>query len=143
VLPEAEVLAKLYSRADLPLEESYRATIPIAYAKTTSTRVIDEDIAARLADPTSPDGYLSQLTGAMGYAGAYERLSTLNLPTLCLHGSEDQLVPPVNAHNLVDAIPGAQLRIIDGAAHMLFSDAPAEFVDSIRTFISIARPTST
>jgi 3-oxoadipate enol-lactonase len=143
VLPEPEVLAKLYSRADLPLEESYRATIPIAYAKTTSTRVIDDDIAARLANPTSPEGYLSQLTGAMNYAGAHDRLPTLTVPTLCLHGTEDQLVPPVNGHNLASAIPDAQLRTIDGAAHMLFSDAPEEFVASIRAFTaSIARPQS-
>ena len=136
VLPAPEVLEQLYSRADLPLEESYRATIPIAYAPSTAADVIDADIAARLADPTSPEGYLSQLTGAMQYAGAADRLPTLTMPTLCLHGSADQLVPPVNSRNLAALIPGARLQVIEGAAHMLFSDAPEQFVDAVSAFTS-------
>jgi pimeloyl-ACP methyl ester carboxylesterase len=138
VLPEPDVLDLLRSRADLPLEESIRATIPIAYAPTTGPAVVEQDIAARLAEPTDPTGYTHQLVGGMQYAGAMPRLGEVTVPTLCLHGTEDRLVPPANSTNLAQAISGAQLVWIEGAGHMLFSDAPERFVDEICTFTAAA-----
>jgi pimeloyl-ACP methyl ester carboxylesterase len=134
VLPEPEVLQLLQTRTDLPLEESYRVTIPVAYAAKTAADVIDADIAARLGNPTSAEGYTNQLLGGMAYSGAADRLPTVGVPTLCLHGSDDRLVPPVNSETLASLVPGARVHIIDGAAHMLFSDAPEAFVDAVVGF---------
>lgn len=136
VLPAPEVMELLRTRADLPLEQSYRATIPVAYAATTPAEVIDADIAARLANPTTPEGYTNQLVGGSAYGGAADRLPTLGAPTLCLHGSADQLVPPANSETLASLIPGARLQFIEGAGHMLFSDAPGAFVDAVEAFTS-------
>jgi 3-oxoadipate enol-lactonase len=141
VLPSPEVLEQLYSRNDLPLEESYRATIRIAYAPCTDPETVEEDIAARLADPTSPEGYMNQLVGGMGYAGSFDRLAQLTTPTLCLHGTDDMLVPPVNAQNLAAAISSARVQWIHGAGHMLFSDAPDAFIDAVTSFALTTRAT--
>jgi pimeloyl-ACP methyl ester carboxylesterase len=143
VLPPPDVLQLLYSRNDLSPEESIRATIPVAYADTTDPALIDEDVAARLRDPTSPDGYMNQLLGGMAYPGALARLRDLTVPTLCLHGTEDRLVPPANSETLAGAIPNARLEWVPGAAHMLFTDAPERFVKAIVDFtgaVTAARP---
>ena len=128
------MLQLLYSRSDLPLEESYRATIPVAYAPSTAPEVIDADIAARLEQPTSSEGYMGQLTGGMAYQGSIPRIEQLRIPTLCVHGTLDKLVPPQNSEILASAIPGARIQWLDGAAHMLFSDAPDAFAEVIVTF---------
>jgi pimeloyl-ACP methyl ester carboxylesterase len=40
-------------------------------------------------------------------------------PTLVIHGSNDQLVPLAWAEALAQAIPSAQLEIIEGGSHSL------------------------
>lgn len=64
------------------------------------------------ADPTS-------------WAAEFERMSTedaiahVKVPTLILHGSEDDVVPVDHAHRLAAKAPKADLRILPGAGHQL------------------------
>jgi pimeloyl-ACP methyl ester carboxylesterase len=39
------------------------------------------------------------------------------------------------AHELVDLIPGAQLRLIDGAGHLVQEDAAAELTAALVDFL--------
>ncbi|HLI31287.1 MAG TPA: alpha/beta fold hydrolase [Solirubrobacteraceae bacterium] len=55
---------------------------------------------------------------------ACERLAALRTPTLVLHGTQDMMVPPANASALADAMPGAQLQLMEGAGHLFFWEAP-------------------
>jgi 3-oxoadipate enol-lactonase len=72
-------------------------------------------------------GTLIRNTPVAGYIGCChaiaaldftERLKTLNLPTLVMVGDQDVGTPPAMARELAAAIPGAQLEIIPGAAHL-------------------------
>ena len=67
---------------------------------------------------------------AMQGFDSYDRLAELRVPTLVLHGSEDRLVPVENAHLLAARIPGAELRILEGAGHLYHSEQ-AEVVDAV------------
>lgn len=131
ILPPPDVLQLLQTRADLSPEESVRATIPVAYTARTNPEWIEEDVRARLSDPTPPEGYLGQLMGGLAYQGSIPRLHSLAVPTLCLHGTADRLVPPKNAEVLAQAVPGARIEWIPQAGHVLFTEAPAAFVDTI------------
>jgi 3-oxoadipate enol-lactonase len=62
-------------------------------------------------------------------------LPSITAPTLVLVGSQDALTPPEEARRMADAIPGARLRVIDGAGHLsnlerweAFNAALAEFL---------------
>jgi pimeloyl-ACP methyl ester carboxylesterase len=46
-----------------------------------------------------------------------ERISSIAVPTLAIHGSEDPMFPPPHGQALADEIPGARLLILDGAGH--------------------------
>ncbi|HZU72833.1 MAG TPA: alpha/beta fold hydrolase [Acidimicrobiales bacterium] len=135
VAPPAEVAQILASRASLPPRESIEATIPIAYAPTTKRELIDEDIRRRLERPTSAEGYTHQLLGASQWRGSVERLGQLKVPTLIVHGTDDGMVPVANAQVLADAIPAAELQLIEGAGHVLMTDAPDELAKAITAFI--------
>ncbi|ADJ49655.1 glycosyl transferase/hydrolase [Amycolatopsis mediterranei S699] len=46
-------------------------------------------------------------------------LGRITAPTLVIHGAEDPIHPVAHAHALAAAIPGAAVRILDGAGHEL------------------------
>ena len=63
------------------------------------------------------------------------RLRRVASPTLVVAGAQDGLVPPVYAQTFAAEIPGARLEVIDGAAHWLPYEKPAELAELVRAFI--------
>jgi 3-oxoadipate enol-lactonase len=55
--------------------------------------------------------------------------------TLVIAGAEDTAVPFAHAQMLAQNIPGAQLRVIDGAGHMLIWTHPESFVQVVEAFL--------
>ncbi len=74
-VPAADaVLEMLATRSALPGEASLRASVPYAYATSTSTAHIDEDITYRARWMPDSAAYDAQLAAAESYRGAWERL---------------------------------------------------------------------
>ncbi|SDI55600.1 Pimeloyl-ACP methyl ester carboxylesterase [Sinosporangium album] len=48
-------------------------------------------------------------------------LSSIAAPTLVVHGAQDPLFPPRHGQALAEAIPGAELAVVDGMGHAFFS----------------------
>jgi 3-oxoadipate enol-lactonase len=69
--------------------------------------------------PFTLTGFLRQGDAVRGH-DALDRLPTLRCPTLVSVAEDDILVPPRFARELAAAIPKAELRVIDGAAHAYF-----------------------
>jgi pimeloyl-ACP methyl ester carboxylesterase len=63
-------------------------------------------------------------------------LPTIGCPTLVLVGSEDQWSPPDQHRAIAAAIPGATLKIVEGAGHMLPAEAPAAFVAAVADWLA-------
>jgi pimeloyl-ACP methyl ester carboxylesterase len=61
------------------------------------------------------------------------RLRELCMPTLVLHGDDDQVLRPAAARRTAAAIDGAQLRILPGLGHFLPRELWPAFADEIRT----------
>ena len=55
---------------------------------------------------------------------AFDRLPQIAVPTLVLHGTEDRVIAPGNAELLAGRIPRAELRFLEGAGHVLWSEQP-------------------
>lgn len=113
-------------RATMTAEEAVWASVPYNYARRTReqhAQRIGEDIVERLRYPIEPDPYRDQLAAALGHDAA-DRLSSIDAPTLVVHGVEDQMVPVENARVIADAIPGAVLESWPDAAHLYPTDEP-------------------
>jgi pimeloyl-ACP methyl ester carboxylesterase len=54
---------------------------------------------------------------APGDGGDHESLSSIEAPTLVIHGTSDPMFPPGHADALVAEIPGAELLTLEGAGH--------------------------
>jgi 3-oxoadipate enol-lactonase len=80
------------------------------------------------------------IVGALGAmrdrVGSESLLPTLaDLPTLVVVGEADTLTPPEQARILAQAIPGARLAIIPGAAHLPPVEQPGETNERLREFL--------
>jgi len=124
----------LVSRAGLPPEASIRAMFPFIYDETTPEDRLERDVQMRLAHYPDPDVYLRQLEGIRRWRGC-DRLGAIDLPAMILHGENDQLVPPANAHLLARHIEGSLLHMLPAASHVVTTDAPDEVVRLVVEFL--------
>jgi pimeloyl-ACP methyl ester carboxylesterase len=60
------------------------------------------------------------------------QLGDIDVPTLVLHGSEDQMLPSRNGEAIARAIPGARLEIFDGVGHLFFWEEPERSAALVR-----------
>ncbi|MFG2693008.1 alpha/beta fold hydrolase [Kitasatospora sp. NPDC048407] len=71
----------------------------------------------------------SRQIGAKWSGGPLARIAA---PTLVLHGERDPLLRPSAARALTAAVPGARLRIMPGAGHLLTREHWAPYADELR-----------
>jgi poly(3-hydroxyalkanoate) depolymerase len=79
-------------------------------------------------------GYVYQLLAGVGWTSIYW-LHKLKQPTLVLAGSDDPLVPPVNARILSLLIPNNRLHIVPGGGHLFMLHCLDQVVPVIEEFL--------
>jgi pimeloyl-ACP methyl ester carboxylesterase len=67
----------------------------------------------------SPDGTARQMAAILASGSRKEALKSVKVPTLVIHGDNDPLIPVEGGIDTAEAIPGAQLLIIEGMGHDL------------------------
>lgn len=130
-----EAAAMLMDRTPRSPREAIEASLPFLYAETTSADAIEKDVTVRLRWPLRAKAYWGQLDAMRHHDGLLERLRTLTLPTLVIHGTQDKLVQPGNAALIADAISGARLEWLDGASHLFWTDQPQRSVELVNGFL--------
>lgn len=80
-------------------------------------------------------------TGAADWqtADAFDRMQSvaeIDVPTLVVGGTDDALTPPKYAEYLAQHIARAELRLLEGARHMLVIDRAEEVARVIETFVA-------
>jgi 3-oxoadipate enol-lactonase len=75
---------------------------------------------------------------AIGAHDTYERLGELgSLPTLVIHGSEDQMLPVANGRLIASRIPGSRLEVFDGVGHLFFWERPERSAELVRELAAV------
>lgn len=77
--------------------------------------------AACVARAHYPEGPARQIAAIHASPGRDEALAKLSIPTLVIHGTEDQFIPIIGGELTAEAIPGAQFIGVEGLGHELFS----------------------
>lgn len=135
VLAAREVRASLDPDPALSREEAFWATSQYIYAAETPRTELARDLEARLRGTRPLDGYVSQLQAVRTWKGTHDRLGAIDVPALVIHGDLDQLIPPANGRILAEAIPGARLVMLSGAAHIFLTDRFEPARDAIVSFL--------
>ena len=82
------------------------------------------------------DAFEAQITALLDRPEVETLLSTIDCPVLVAAGECDVWSPPEQHRAIAAAIPGAELRIIDAAGHMLPAEAPQALNDVIATWLA-------
>lgn len=84
---------------------------------------------------TSPNGMVGALAAMRDRPDSTPDLPGWNVPSLVIHGEEDQLIPHAEAMAMAAALPDAELVIVPGAGHMVNLEQPEAFDDAVRDFL--------
>jgi pimeloyl-ACP methyl ester carboxylesterase len=79
--------------------------------------------------------YEAQIEALLNRPAVDEVLTQIGCSTHVIVGSEDQWSPPSQHETIAALIPGAQLRIVEGAGHMLPCEKPHEFNAILREWL--------
>jgi pimeloyl-ACP methyl ester carboxylesterase len=78
-----------------------------------------------------PQGMARQNTAVIAGGDRRPLLSSIRVPTLVIHGSDDPLIPVEGGKDTARVIPGANLWIIEGMGHDMPKGVWAEMADAI------------
>jgi poly(3-hydroxyoctanoate) depolymerase len=90
---------------------------------------------ARLRHPPSLFGYLSQLwAGSLWSSLGW--LSSVQTPTLLVHGAEDRLVPAANGVQLARLLPQSRLHVLPDEGHFVVFDPDSSTLSLLEDFFT-------
>ncbi|MEG3164035.1 alpha/beta fold hydrolase [Sphingomonas sp. PB2P19] len=91
----------------------------------------------RMCVQAGVDTFAAQIAALLGRPEVESLLPSLRCPTLVLVGGEDAWSPPPQHAEIAAAIPGARLRMIPGAGHMLPAEAPEAFDAAVAEWLAL------
>ena len=132
--PKQELLMELFSpgptEREASIEESVRrgrliyGTFPYNEEQARLLR------AAAYDRCFYPEGMMRQIAAIAVSANRKPKLAGIKVPTLVVHGREDLLVPVEGGIDTADAIPGAELLILDGMGHSFPPEVAPQILDA-------------
>jgi pimeloyl-ACP methyl ester carboxylesterase len=78
-----------------------------------------------------PDGVVRQLAAILASGSRSDGLRVLDVPTLVIHGTVDNLVAPSGGERTAEVVPDAKLLMIEGMGHDLPRPLWGQFVDAV------------
>lgn len=95
--------------------------------------LIDEVMEIMLA--TSVEGIIGDLLGMRDRPESTDLLPHISVPTLIVHGMEDQLISLDEVRTMQASLPKSTLVVIPNAGHLVNLEQPDEFNQAVRNFI--------
>jgi 3-oxoadipate enol-lactonase len=140
VLTSQEVLQRLTEAMasgdrERALRVGFEVNVSATYAADEAAYARFLQIAERRA--VAVPVVLAQMQACLAH-DTNERLPELQMPTLVMHGTEDQLLPVENGRLIASRIPGSQLEIFEGVGHLFFWERPERSVELVREHAAVA-----
>lgn len=123
------MIRQMLDPLEYSVEKSLRRNLAMLYNGGGS-----EQVSLNAATAPSPLGWSYQLAAFAGFSSA-PFLPLLGMPVLILADTDDQLIPPTNAHFLHNAIPGSELVMSEGGGHLFMLSRPDAFVAKLAGFL--------
>ena len=92
-----------------------------AFGRRASGRAVDE--VRRMIAELSPETAV-EAGAAIAAHDVRADLHHVEVPSLVVVGDADLLTPPAHARGVVEAVPGAQLRVLSGVGHQVMQEDP-------------------
>lgn len=136
--PEAQVNRD--KAAALAVEKSINVVIEgmlplILSPKTYEKRPQLVNKVENIMGQTSLEGIVGALMGMKLRPDSTPDLGQIDIPTLILHGADDQIIPLSESETMHASIPNSQLEIIPDAGHLPNLEQPQLFTPIVQEFI--------
>jgi pimeloyl-ACP methyl ester carboxylesterase len=109
--------------------EGRRATATAAFP--IDEAIVRAEIAAAVDRSHHPAGRVRQMVAMGAQWDRTERLADVKAPAIVIHGTDDMMIDVSGAYALAEALPNAELMVIDGLGHDWPASLTAHLVDAI------------
>ena len=133
VPPRLDVLLHMASPLRYMSTSYFKSIAPTIYGGDFRSNAALSSNHARRMLPPNPLGYIQQLSAVMGWTSACW-LHQLSQETLVMAGTDDPIIPHVNARIMVNQIPNASLESFD-CGHLFMLTRQEQAVQSIENFL--------
>jgi len=132
----ADVPALLgFMRCVLP-RATLRANLAPAYADPNKlTDAVVDRYYDLMRAPGARDALLQRMRQTLLH-DPVPRLRTITAPTLLLWGTGDAMIPPANANDYLEAIPGSKLVRLEGLGHLPQEETPQASLPPLLAFLT-------
>lgn len=125
------MLRHLIDPREYTVEKTLRRNLAALYNGGGS----DDPVSLNAAQPPSPLGLAYQISAFASWS-SLPFLPLLRMPVLVMAGEDDQIVPPVNAELLANAIPGARLEMFERGGHLFLLSQGDRFTELVNGFLN-------
>jgi pimeloyl-ACP methyl ester carboxylesterase len=121
--------AMLSGDTELAIRAGYEINLSAAFAAQASNYAPFHAMATSVPAPIPV--ILLQMQAISGHDTS-ARLPSLTVPTLVVHGDEDQMLPVANGRLIASLIAGARLEELPGVGHMFWWEQPQRTAELLR-----------
>jgi pimeloyl-ACP methyl ester carboxylesterase len=118
-LQNSDQPARPFSRRMMAVDGSSAAVMAARFVHPTDETELRDRAVRAFERAFNPQGVARQLAAAITTPDRTADLRLLDLPTLVIHGTEDPVIALGGGQATAEAIPGAELVVIDGMGHDL------------------------
>lgn len=93
------------------------------------------DFVQEIMEGTSVEGVIGALQAMRDRPDSTPTLGKIKVPTLIIHGEQDQIVPIAEAEAMYRAIEEAEMVIVENAGHLPNLEQPEVFNDAVADFL--------
>lgn len=127
--------------AEQAREDGPQAIIAAMLPKMLSPKTYSEnpDLVAsleRIMSKTTQEGMIAAILGMRDRPDSTELLGQINVPTLIIHGADDQLIPLSEAESMERMIKNAQRVVLPHAGHLLNLEQSQLFNQALQRFLA-------
>jgi pimeloyl-ACP methyl ester carboxylesterase len=88
-----------------------------------------------MAHRVGVDAFQRPQRAIMTHSDRRAHLRAIACPTLLLHGRQAQLMPPNLSEEMVEAIPGAHLALLEDCGHLPMLEQPTVVTELLRAWL--------
>jgi pimeloyl-ACP methyl ester carboxylesterase len=86
--------------------------------------------------PYDPAGMVRQMAAIVSAPPRNERLNSMKIPALVIHGADDPLIPVSGGQDTAKSIPGAKLIVVPGMGHDFPEPLVPTYLEAIGDFVA-------